>query len=598
MGVWLLFPFIFLVSGVIYALWRRTKQLQQELLSHASQIQLKDTELSAKDTELYQKTHQIEQVQQENAMLEAKYLKKFKSLEERKANLEKYHKKHQEVRQGMKKSIEAAIENHDKWVPHARESTNGKPLGKPKGAAGGGRVRPEVVDKAIHLIPEKCPHCGAVLCDRTACVSHTHVITDLENLQLPGHEYKALTLMNSMLVIYRRKCPYCKVWVYPDSGPLKYLRYGLNFVCYVISKRIDTRMPFEILIDELCTQFGAALTLSATAIIDWFKRHETLLTDLYEQLKKIVQLLEHVHIDETGLPMNGKNWWTWVICNENFVWYWQSYTRGHTAIDQILADFEGVIVSDCWGAYNKLDKEQQKCLAHLITELKEILYRLGKESEQIEGMVSQQEPLQNDAADISTDQESPQDVSVTRSPPRKRGRPKKQIEQLPSEEFTRLKSYLDSKGKTMEQAKRLKDFIDESWGEGPRGWKTPLDKRCSKQAAEQEFLQMIQTLRDEKITDPRLNRVVDRAAKYGKQLFTYLDHEGVEPDNNAAERDLRGMVVQRKVSGSFKNPLVSEMYHLLKSLSVTCRKNEKDFQELHLRLLAGEKIDLTEYFFD
>ena len=92
----------------------------------------------------------------------------------------------------------------------------------------------------------------------------------------------------------------------PDSGPLKYLRYGLNFVCYVISKRIDTRMPFEILVDELGSQFGSSLTLSATAIVDWFKRHERLLIELYDQLKKIVLLLAHVHVDETGLPMKGK----------------------------------------------------------------------------------------------------------------------------------------------------------------------------------------------------------------------------------------------------------------------------------------------------
>ena len=152
-------------------------------------------------------------------------------------------------------------------------------------------------------------------------------------------------------------------------------------------------MPFEILVDELDEQFGSSLTLSATAIVDWFKRHEKLLIALYEQMKKIVLLLDHVHVDETGLPMKRENWWTWVICNEFFVWFWQSQTRGHAAVDQILGDFQGVIESDCWGAYNKLDAEQQKCLAHFITELKEILYRLGKESEEMDKKIADQEQL-------------------------------------------------------------------------------------------------------------------------------------------------------------------------------------------------------------
>ena len=137
-----------------------------------------------------------------------------------------------------------------------------------------------------------------------------------------------------------------------------------------------------------------------------------------------------------------------------------------------------------------------------------------------------------------------------------------------------------------------------SWGNGPRGWQTPPDQRISKQDAEQLFLEMTQSLHDEGITDPRLERVVDRGRKYAEQLFTYLDHEGIEPDNNPAEREIRSMVIQRKVSGSYKNAGVSEVFHLLKSLSETCRKNGKDFQNLDFQLLSGGNVDLAHYFFD
>ncbi len=46
----------------------------------------------------------------------------------------------------------------------------------------------------------------------------------------------------------------------------------------------------------------------------------------------------------------------------------------------------------------------------------------------------------------------------------------------------------------MDQTKRMKDFLDESWGNGPRGWQTPPDQRISKQDAEQLFLEMTQSL--------------------------------------------------------------------------------------------------------
>jgi hypothetical protein len=601
--MWLYIAFISLFLGLcclVIFQWQRQKKtnaaIKRQLQNQTVCLEQKDVILQEKMIELHKKEDQLLECRRETARVEAKYQKKVLSLEERKANLEKYHKTHQAVRRGLKETLENAIENQEKWVAHARVTPSKGKLGKRKGGRGGGRKRPSFLHKAIHLIPEKCPHCGRDLSDRTACLSHTHVITDLENLQGSGHEYKALTLLNTVLVIYRRRCIQCHRWIVADSGPLKYLRYGLNFVVYVISKRIDTRMPFAILIDDLITQFGSALNLSATAIIDWFKRHEPLLVELYTQMKKIVDLLNHVHVDETGLPMNGKNWWTWIICNEYFVWYWQSHTRGHQAIDQILSDFEGVIVSDCWGAYNKLDKEQQKCLAHLITGLKEILYRVEKETSTIEKDLSDQKELQ--AATSASVTNLPDSHNLPTLPaPRKQGRPKKQVEILPRTEVTHLQEAIHIKGNTLDQAKRLKDFLDASWEAGPRGWKTPLDQRCSKQEAEQQLLTLIQTLRKEGVNDDRLRKVIDRSEKFANKLFTYLDHEGIEPDNNEAERDLRGMVVQRKVSGSYKSPQVSEVFHLLKSLSVTCRKNKKDFQALHQRLLEGEKVDLATYFF-
>ena len=155
----------------------------------------------------------------------------MKNDEDRKQNLEKYHKNHQEVRKGLQETLESAVENQEKWVPCARLNLTDRSIGKTQGCPRWGRHCPEDVAKAIHMRLWRCPHRDADLSDRPAYVSHTHIFTDLENVQWPGQEYQALTLMNTMLVIYRVKCPDCQVWVYPDSGPLKYIRYGLNLVC-------------------------------------------------------------------------------------------------------------------------------------------------------------------------------------------------------------------------------------------------------------------------------------------------------------------------------------------------------------------------------
>ena len=179
-----------------------------------------------------------------------------------------------------------------------------------------------------------------------------------------------------------------------------------------------------------------------------------------------------------------------------------------------------------------------------------------------------------------------------------RGRPKKKAAALPAKKVKALEATRDAAARTIQQAARVKDFLDESWKGGPRGWQTPLGQRASKDGAEREFLELVEGIEGEGVDDAALSRILKRCHKYAGEMFTYLDHEGAEPDNNVAERDLRPMVVQRKVSGSFKSPLVGEVYHLLKSLLETCRRNDKSFTELHARLLTGETVDLSAFFFE
>ena len=152
------------------------KILNSEILLHT-----KDLAFREKIGEL---EHNLEQSRQENTILEVKYLKKVKNDEDRKQNLEKYHKNHQEVRKGLQETLESAVENQEKWVPCARQTSRTGQLGKPKGARGGGRHRPEDVAKAIHMRLWRCPHCDADLSDRPAYVSHTHIFTDLENVAM------------------------------------------------------------------------------------------------------------------------------------------------------------------------------------------------------------------------------------------------------------------------------------------------------------------------------------------------------------------------------------------------------------------------------
>lgn len=67
--------------------------------------------------------------------------------------------------------------------------------------------------------------------------------------------------------------------------------------------------------------------------------------------------------------------------------------------------------------------------------------------------------------------------------------------------------------------------------------------------------------------------------QYKDQLFTFLDHEGVHWENNPAERGLRPMVVNRKVSFGSKSEKGAERRSVLQSVAETAHLQSTSFMD-------------------
>jgi hypothetical protein len=76
-----------------------------------------------------------------------------------------------------------------------------------------------------------------------------------------------------------------------------------------------------------------------------------------------------------------------------------------------------------------------------------------------------------------------------------------------------------------------------------------------------------------------------RFERYKDSLFTFLEHDGVAWNNNAAERAIRHLAVQRKISGAFSENGATHYLRLL-AIAQTCRFQEKSFLGF---LLSGLK---------
>ena len=98
------------------------------------------------------------------------------------------------------------------------------------------------------------------------------------------------------------------------------------------------------------------------------------LTDVEALIKTMITLAHLVHVDETGLNVNGTKQWLHVACTEKLTGYHLHESRGRTAVDAfgVLPGFAGVVVHDALSVYDGPDYRTAThalCGAHLAREL-------------------------------------------------------------------------------------------------------------------------------------------------------------------------------------------------------------------------------------
>jgi hypothetical protein len=116
-----------------------------------------------------------------------------------------------------------------------------------------------------------------------------------------------------------------------------------------------------------------------------------------------------------------------------------------------------------------------------------------------------------------------------------------------------------------------------------------IDKKGSKKTYLMPFKKCVDDFFESTI---RKSYSSEPAAKYQKRfirfrqsLFTFLEHDDIPWNNNTAERAIRHLAIQRKISGSFFQPS-AQNYLVLLSIAQTCRFQDKSFLDF---LLSKEK---------
>lgn len=222
---------------------------------------------------------------------------------------------------------------------------------------GYGRKKPKQADKNIEVHLSHCPHCQNKLNQSNS--SYERVVEDI-----PEIEVKKVII--TRYTIQRQWCPHCQKEVHAEpENSLTGFRIGLNAIGLILFLKYNQRLPLAKISESLKCQYG--LKIKPAGIQNILNQLKKKFQGEYEKIIEKVKKSKLKHADETGWKINGQNGWCWLFKTPKNVCYVIEETRGKGIAEKILGkNPKGVLVRDDYGAYKKLEMEQQSCWSHLL----------------------------------------------------------------------------------------------------------------------------------------------------------------------------------------------------------------------------------------
>ncbi len=332
----------------------------------------------------------------------------------------------------------------------------------------------------------------------------------------------------------QKQCPICQhitaaAFPHAVTAPLQYgPSIGATAVYLVQQQLLPLARACEVMEDLLGVQ------MSEGSVGNLITRCAAQLGEVEQQIKEALKEAAVIHQDETGLSVEGKRYWEHVTCTPTLTHYHVDVSRGQPALEAIgiLPQFAGISIHDGWGSYFLYACEHAACIVHLLRDL-----------------VSLEEQGIPWAADLK----------------------KLLLEMKDATDQARAlgKSRLDFWEVVDWEAQFLR-LLDEGDQLHPRAPAPPGQRGRGKQSDARNLL--------------------DRLRKQQKAVLTFLEDLRVDFDNNLAERDLRMIKVQQKISGCFRSLAGAQAFSRIRGYLSTLRKQGLPLLASLQATLAGHPV--------
>lgn len=420
-----------------------------------------------------------------------------------------------------------------------------RPSGRRPGAQAGhpGRTRAmsERPDQVVTHTPRECRDCGASLASGYIVRCERRQVIDIPPVKPLVVEHRALT----------KRCPTCDALTkgrFPREVRAA-VQYGHGVrarAVYLVNYQL---LPYRRAGELLRDFFSCPISAGSLRRIVGECAGRALLPEV--EIKNRLKQAEVIHVDETGLRVEGEGRFVHVASTEKLTHYSCDKRRGKPAMDEvgILPAFKGVSVHDGWPAYTYYYQcRHALCGAHLLRELTYI----EESSPHQRGEWA--EPLAKLLVEIK---EAVEQARTTGS---------SQLSQAEQEEFQRRYERLVKRGSELNPERRKRR-------EAKRGERGKAERG--------------------RVAQTEARKLVARLEQYRTEVLRFMTDFRVPFDNNQAERDLRMVKLQQKIGGCFRTPEGAREFCRLRSIISTARKQGRAVLESIEKMLRRQPLTLT-----
>ncbi len=253
------------------------------------------------------------------------------------------------------------------WIKPNSPERKGEKRPRKKRAEGYARKRSTASSQIVHAV-ERCPECECVLQGGTVKRRREVIEIVLSPAEVTEH------------IVVERVCPLCSKRCVPKLGVKDGIvgrhRFGPKLLALIATLHEVGRLPVRRIQGHLESVFG--LRISVGAIEYALHTVATKGTAAVEAILQQTRESAVVHADETGWREDGQNRYVWVLATPN-TRYFEIGRRNNEQIDSMLGEsFSGIVVSDFYKVYDHLLGEHQRCWAHLLRDVRELVGRYPK----------------------------------------------------------------------------------------------------------------------------------------------------------------------------------------------------------------------------